>query len=195
MTKLVNVGKESLRGALSTGLAAATLAVVLTYVLGAPAILQSPYAEPSHNMYMSMFTPLIQGMAGGHSSMAQMHGGTAPNSQMQMSDSQMQGNMGLIGNNVLGSPAGMAAAGLAAVVIMGVIPLAIAAFALSWKQRSFAVAGLLVTSGVILMILPLTNMNFVIPGPIIGVVAGLAILGFGVVKAVRTARIAAVAVK
>ena len=30
---------------LATGLAAATLAVVLTYVLGAQAILQSPYAD------------------------------------------------------------------------------------------------------------------------------------------------------
>jgi hypothetical protein len=48
------------------------------------------------------------------------------------------------------------------------------------------VAGLLAVSGIILMILPLANMNFVIPGPIIGVIAGLVILGLGVAKTVRT---------
>jgi hypothetical protein len=31
-------------------------------------------------------------------------------------------------------------------------------------------------------------MNFVIPGPIIGVIVGLVILGLGVAKAIRTAR-------
>jgi hypothetical protein len=175
----------NLRYVLSVGLAAATLAVVLTYVLGAQAILQTPYAEPAHNLFMSMFTPLIQAITGGHSSMSQMHGGPA-------SDSQMQGTMGLIGNNMLGSPAGMAAAaGLAAVVLMGVIPLAAAAFVISWKQRSFVVAGLLTASGIILMILPLANMNFVIPGPIIGVIVGLVILGLGVAKGIRTARASA----
>jgi hypothetical protein len=38
------------------------------------------------------------------------------------------------------------------------------------------------------MILPLTNMNFAIPGPIIGVVVGLAILGLGVAKGIGTAK-------
>lgn len=181
------VKQVNLRHALSVGLAAATLAVVLTYVLGAQALLQTPYAEPGHDLFMSMYTPLIQGITGGHSSMSQMHGGPA-------SESQMQGAMGLIGNNMLGSPAGMAAAGLATVVLMGVIPLAAAAFVISWKQRSFVVAGLLAAGGMILMILPLANMNFVIPGPIIGVVVGLGILGLGVVKGIRTAR-TAVAIK
>lgn len=171
----------NLRHVLSIGLAAATLAVVLTYVLAGPALLQSAYAEPAHNLFMSMYTPLIQAITG-QSSMSQMHGGPA-------SDSQMQGmNQGLIGNNILGSPATLPAGGLAAVVVMGVIPLATAAFVISWKQRSFAVAGLLAAGGVILMILPLANMNFVIPGPIIGVVVGLGILGLGVAKGVGTAR-------
>ncbi len=169
-----------LRRILSVGLAAATLAVVLTYVLGAQALLQTPYAEPAHKLFMSMYTPLIQAITGGHSSMSQIHGGPA-------SDSQMQGTMGLIGNNMLGSPAGMAAAGLAAVVLMGAITLAAAAFVISWKQRSFVVAGLLAASGVILMILPLANMNFVIPGPIIGVIVGLVIFGLGVAEGIRTA--------
>jgi hypothetical protein len=173
----------------SIGLAAAALAVVLTYVLGAQALLQSPYAEPGHELFMSIYTPLIQGITGGHSSMSQMHGGPASDSQTQgMSESQMQRTMGLIGNNMLGSPAGPAAAGFGAVVVMGAIALTAAAFVISWKQRSFVVAGLLAASGVILMILPLANMNFVIPGPIIGVVVGLGILGLGVAMGIRTAR-------
>jgi len=157
----------------------------LTYVLGAQAILQTPYAEPAHNMYMSTFAPLIQGLSGGHSSMSQMHGGSA-------SQSQAQENMGLIGNNMLGSPTGMAAAGLAAVMVQGAVVFAAAAFVISWKQRSFVVAGLLAASGVVLMILPLANMNFMIPGPIIGVIVALMILGFGVVKVIKTTRTEAV---
>lgn len=129
--------------------------------------------------------------------MAQMHGGVpASDSQMQeMSESQMQGGMnsGILGKNMLGSPDGMAAAGFAAVVLMVVIPLAAAAFIVSWRQRSFLVAGLLATSGVILMIPPLANMNFAIPGPIIGVVVGLGIVGLGVIKGIRTARAVMVA--
>ncbi|MEM3095261.1 MAG: hypothetical protein QXX64_06455 [Nitrososphaera sp.] len=175
---------------LSVGLAAATLALVLTYVLGAQVLLQTPYAEPAHNLFMS----LVQGIVGGHSSMAQLHGGSAPDSQSQAmpeSESQMQEmNRGILGNNMLGSPAGMAAAGLAAVTLIGIIPLAAAAFVISWKQRSFVVAGLLAASGIILMILPLANMNFAIPGPIIGVVVGLAILGLGVAKGITSARTA-----
>jgi hypothetical protein len=82
----------------------------------------------------------------------------------------------------------MSAAGLAAVVLMGAISLATAAFVISWKQRSYLIAGLLAASGIMLMILPLANLNFVIPGPIIGVVVGLGILGLGVAKGIRTAR-------
>ncbi|HJU35001.1 MAG TPA: hypothetical protein VJ695_07750, partial [Nitrososphaera sp.] len=110
-----------------------------------------------------------------------------------MSESQMQGmNQGLIGNNVLGSPATLPAGGLAVVVVISAIVLASAAFIASWKQRSFVVAGLLAASGIILMILPLANMNFVIPGPIIGFVVGLAILGLGIAKGIRAARPTAV---
>ncbi|MGI0048542.1 MAG: hypothetical protein ACREAW_03285 [Nitrososphaera sp.] len=179
----------NLRHVFSIGLAAATLAVVLTYALGAPAILQSPYAEPGHELFMSIYAPLVQGITGGHSSMSQMHGGQASDSEMEgMSESQMQRSMGLIGNNVLGSPAGPAAAGFASVVVMGAIALTAAAFVVSWKQKSFVVAGLLTASGVVLMILPLANMNFAFPGPIIGVVVGLGILGLGVAKGIGTAR-------
>jgi hypothetical protein len=189
-----------LRHILSIGLAAATLAVVLTYVLGAPALLQTAQAEEGHELFMSLFMPLIQAITGSHSSIAQMHGGGAPVSESTMegmSESQVQemrqGTMGLIGNNILGSPATLPAGGLAVNVVAGAITFAIAAFVISWKQRSYVVAGLLIASGVILMILPLANMNFVIPGPIIGFIVGLVILGLGVVKGIRTARAVTVA--
>jgi hypothetical protein len=188
MIKLMNFKMRSIRHVLSIGLSAATLAVVLTYVLGAPALLQTPQAEEGHNLFMSMFTPLIQGITGGHSSMSQMHGGPASE------ESTMQGmNQGLIGNNILGSPKTLPAGGLAVIVVTSAIALATAAFVISWKQRSFVVAGLLAASGIILMILPLANMNFVIPGPIIGVIVGLVILGLGVAKGIKTARAVTVA--
>lgn len=190
----------NLRYILSIGLAVATLAIVLTYVLGAPALLQTAQAEASHELFMSLFMPVIQAITGGHSSMAQMHGGGAPTSEstmerMQESQAQEmgQGRMGLIGNNILGSPATLPAGGLAVNVVAGSITFAIAAFVISWKQRSYIVAGLLAASGVILMILPLASMNFVIPGPIIGFIAGLMILGLGVAKGIRTARAVTVA--
>jgi hypothetical protein len=189
-----------LRHILSIGLAAATLAVVLTYVLGAPALLQTAQAEEGHELFMSLFMPLVQAITGSPSSIAQMHGDGAPVSESTMegmSESQVQemrqGTMGLIGNNILGSPATLPAGGLAVNVVAGAITFAIAAFVISWKQRSYVVAGLLIASGVILMILPLANMNFVIPGPIIGFIVGLVILGLGVVKGIRTARAVTVA--
>jgi hypothetical protein len=190
----VNINMRNLRRILSLGLAAATLAVVLTYVLGAPALLQTAQAEEGHELFMSMFMPLIQAITG-KSMGSQMHSGPASDSQMQgMSESEMQDgmNQGLIGNNMLGAPKTLPAGGLAAVTIMGVIPLAIAAFIVSGKQRSYLVAGLLAASGILLMILPLANINFMIPGPIIGVIVGLGILGLGIAKGVRTARTVAV---
>jgi hypothetical protein len=184
-----------LRYILSIGLAVATLAVILTYVLGAPALLQTAQAEEGHTLFMSVFMPVIQAITGSHSSMAQMHGGGTPTSEStmeRMPESQMQemrqGTMGLIGNNILGSPPTLSAGGLAVNVVAGAITFAIAAFVISWKQRSYLIAGLLIASGIILMILPLANMNFVIPGPIIGVIVGLMILGLGVAKGIRTAR-------
>src|SRR5918998_1467093 len=191
MTNLWNANTWNLRHILSVGLAAVTLVVVLTYVLGAPVLLQMPIADEGHNLFMSIFGPLRQAITSGHSSMAQMHGGPASSEKSTvegMSESQMQGmNQGLIGNNILGSPATLPAGGLAVVVVISAIVLATAAFIVSGNQRSFVLAGLLGASGVIVMILPLANMNFEIPGPIIGVVVGLAILGLGVAKGIRSA--------
>jgi predicted small secreted protein len=191
---------RKLRYIISVGLAAATLAVVLTYVLGAPALLQTAQAEEGHKLFMSLIMPVIQSITGGHSSMAQLHGGGAPTSESTMegmSESQMQemrqGTMGLIGNNILGSPATLPAGGLAVNIVAGAITFAISAFVISWKQRSYLVAGLLAASGMILMILPLANLYVVSPGPIIGVIVGLMILGLGVAKGIRTATAVTVA--
>ena len=82
------------------------------------------------------------------------------------------------------------------VVIIGTIALvlAIAAFIVSWRHRSFLVAGLLGLSGIVLMMPALTalmNINFAIieiPGPILGVISGLAALGLGVAKGIMAAR-------
>jgi hypothetical protein len=156
-------------------------------------------AEEGHNLFMSIFGPLRQAITSGHSSMAQMHGGLASSEKSTMegmSDSQMRGmNQGLIGNNILGSPATLPAGGLAVVVVTSAIVLSAAAFIVSWKQRSFVVAGLLAASGIILLILPIAKMNFVIPGPIIGVIVGLVILGLGIAKGIKTAKAAIVPLK
>jgi hypothetical protein len=139
MIKQVNVSMRNLRDALSIGLATAILALVLTYVLGAPVLLQTPQAEEGHKLFMSNYVPLIQGITGGHSSMSQVHGGPASEEQstmQRMSHPQIQGmNSGILGKNMLGSPEGMAAAGFAAVVLMVVIPLVATAYIVSWKQE------------------------------------------------------------
>ena len=96
--------------------------------------------------------------------------------------------------NILGGPALLQSAGLAAAVAISAIALSAGAFVVLLKQRSFVVAGLLAAAGIIQMIPPLialANINFaaiVFPGPIIGVIFGLAILGFGVAKGIGTAR-------
>jgi hypothetical protein len=175
-----------LRRVLSVGLAAATLAVVLAYMLGGQALLQSPYVEPGHNLVMS----LMRGIGGPVLSASQMHPGPTSESQTQ---SPMHG---IIGNNVLGGQATLPAGGLAAVVVISTIALAAAAFVVLWKKRSFAVAGLLAASGIILMIPPLIalmNINFAVigfQGPLVGVTFGLVILGLGVAKGIETTRTA-----
>jgi hypothetical protein len=92
--------------------------------------------------------------------------------------------------NVIGGVA-VLRAGLAPVLGISAIALAVAAFVVSWKQRSFLVAGLLAASGIIFMIPAVIATGYfaviVFPGPILGVIFGLAILGLGVAKGVRTA--------
>ncbi|MFL6309779.1 MAG: hypothetical protein ACJ70T_07255 [Nitrososphaera sp.] len=98
--------------------------------------------------------------------------------------------------NAIGGPTLLRTAGpgLAAVLGISAIVLATAAFAVSWKHRSFLVAGMLAAGGITFAIsglIALANMNFAViafPGPILGVILGLPILGLGVVKGIRTAR-------
>jgi hypothetical protein len=67
-----------------------------------------------------------------------------------------------------------------------------AAFVLSWNRKSFLLAGLLATAGAFFMIPALVATGFlaviVVPGPILGVIIGLGIMGLGIAKGVRTAR-------
>ena len=83
--------------------------------------------------------------------------------------------------------------GLVPVIGIGAIPLAVAAFAVSWNhQRSYLVAGLLAASGIIGMIPGLLATGYlaviVFPGPIYGVIYGLGIFGLGAAKGIRTTR-------
>jgi hypothetical protein len=85
------------------------------------------------------------------------------------------------------------------VVPVGVLGLATAAFVISRRQRSYLVAGLLAVSGILLMVPSLIATGYlamiVLPGPIIGVILGLGVLGLGIVKSIRTARSAMVIVR
>jgi hypothetical protein len=74
----------------------------------------------------------------------------------------------------------------------GAVGLSTAAFLASWKQKSFAVAGLLAASGIMFMIPALIATGYlaviVIPGPIFGVFIGLGIFGLGLANGLRSAR-------
>ena len=89
--------------------------------------------------------------------------------------------------------------GLGTALNISALVLGAAAFAVSWKQKSYLVAGLLAAAGAIYMIpglVALASINFaviVFPGPILGVIFGLAIFGLGVAKGIRTARAVTVA--
>jgi len=89
--------------------------------------------------------------------------------------------------NVLGGPAF-----LGDVDDLSAIAFAAAAFVVSWKQRSYLVAGLLIAGGIVFMIPAIIATEYlsviVMPGPILGIISGLGILGLGIVKTIRTAR-------
>ncbi|MGI0020435.1 MAG: hypothetical protein ACREAY_08185 [Nitrososphaera sp.] len=91
----------------------------------------------------------------------------------------------------IGGPAVIGNVANATVIIIIAIALAAAAFVVSWKQKSFSVAGLLAASGIIFMVPPVTALGdfsvIVFPGPIIGVIFGLVIFGLGVAKGIMSA--------
>jgi hypothetical protein len=84
-------------------------------------------------------------------------------------------------------------AGLAPWPGIGAIVLATAAFLVSWKQRSYLVAGLLAASGVTGIIAGMINTEYfaviMFPGPILGVIIGVVTIGLGVAKGIGTVRI------
>jgi hypothetical protein len=81
-------------------------------------------------------------------------------------------------------------AGLAPWPGIGAIALATAAFILSCKQNSLIVTGLLIAAGITSIIAGVRNTDFftdiVFPGPIMGIIIGLGILGLGMAKALST---------
>ena len=110
----------NLRYILSIGLAVATLAVVLTYVLGAPALLQTAQAEEGHKtVYV-----IVHASDPSNNRRSFVDGTDAwwrcPHIRVNNGKNarvagarNRQGTMGLIGNNILGSPATPPAGGLA----------------------------------------------------------------------------------
>ena len=100
--------------------------------------------------------------------------------------------------NALANPQ-LLIAGIAAVVGISTIVLAVAAFVMSLKRRSYLVGGLLAAGGVAFMMPAVTALGdfsvIVIPGPILGVIFGLSIFGLGLAKCVGTAKMTAIATR
>jgi hypothetical protein len=100
--------------------------------------------------------------------------------------------------NAVGNVALVTKVGPTPVFSLAAMALSTAAFVVSWKQRSYLVAGLLAASGIIFMVPALNAMGYsleviVFPGPILGVIFGLVIFGMGVAKGIRTVRAVTVA--
>ena len=118
------------------------------------------------------------------------------NSKLLLAVGLAAATLALVLTVVVGGPAVLQQAGVAMAFVISAIALAAAAFVMSWKQKSFPIAGLLAASGAILMIPGLIATGYlsiiVFPGPILGVIFGLIIFGLGVAKGIRTARSTAV---
>src|SRR5919197_4244961 len=100
--------------------------------------------------------------------------------------------------NAVGNVALVTKVGPTPVFSLAAMALSTAAFVVSWKLRSYLVAGLLAASGIIFMVPALNAMGYslevsVFPGPILGVIFGLVIFGLGVAKGIRTVRAVTVA--
>lgn len=82
------------------------------------------------------------------------------------------------------------------VVPIMAVALATAAFVVSWKHKSFLVAGLLAASGIIFMVASVIATEYfaviMVQGPILRVIFGLWILGLGLAKGIRTAKTAVI---
>jgi hypothetical protein len=93
--------------------------------------------------------------------------------------------------NAIGGAA-VVVAGLAPVLVITCMALATAAFAVSYRQKSYAVSGLLAAAGVALFVPALMATGYfavvVIPGPILGVLFGLYVIGLGAAKGAISAK-------
>jgi hypothetical protein len=121
------------------------------------------------------------------------------NSKLRLAVGLAAATLALVLTVVVGGPAVLQRAGLTMVFIISAIVLATAAFVVSWKQKSFLVAGLLAASGIILMMPGLISTGYlaviVFLGPILGVIFGLIIFRLGVAKGIETASTAVVAAR
>jgi hypothetical protein len=95
--------------------------------------------------------------------------------------------------NAVGNVALITKVGPTPVLSLVAIVLASAAFIVSWKIRSYLVAGLLAASGIIFMVPALNAMGYsfeviVFPGPVLGIIFGLAIFGLGITIGIRSAK-------
>src|ERR671927_879565 len=93
--------------------------------------------------------------------------------------------------NAVGNVALITKVGPAPVLSLASMATAVATFVVSWKLRSYLVAGLLAVSGIIFMLPALNAMGYslstiVFPGPILGVILGLVIFSLGLAKGIRT---------
>jgi hypothetical protein len=85
-------------------------------------------------------------------------------------------------------------AGLSASHMPGLIALALsgAAFVVSWRQRSYLVAGLLIAAGIMYTVhlAPFLGNHSIIafPGPVVGLFFGHVILALGMAKGIGSAR-------
>lgn len=115
------------------------------------------------------------------------------NSKLKIAGLFTAAALALVLPNLMG---GISLLGLAVGTVFNISSLVLStvAFVLSWKQRSYLIAGLLATTGGIYMIpglVALMSINFaviVFPGPILGVIFGLTIIGLGAAKGIRNAR-------
>jgi hypothetical protein len=101
--------------------------------------------------------------------------------------------LALVSINAFGNIALILKAGPTPVLSIAAIVLAATAFVVTWKQRSRLVPGILAVSGLIFMVPALAAMGYsfesiIFPGPILGVIFGLVIIGLGVWRAIRITR-------
>jgi hypothetical protein len=100
-------------------------------------------------------------------------------------------SLALLLANAIGGAA-VVVAGLAPVLVITGMALATASFVISYRRKSYVISGLLGAAGVALFVPALIATGYfavvVIPGPILGVMFGLYVIGLGAAKGITSAR-------